>query len=92
MDINTVTAFLVALILVIIIDFIDDGIPLLLIGFVTAAFAWNLNSVLSITSTALSGWGIVIIWGYWMIAVFSFGKAGVAGYDHGIFKSKRNHE
>jgi hypothetical protein len=92
MDISTVTAFIVALILILIINCTDDGIPLLLIGFGTAAFTWNLDSIFSITSSVLNGWGIVIIWEYWITAVFAFGKAGVAGYDHGIFKTKRTHE
>lgn len=89
MDINTIVAFLMALILIILVTCIDDGIPLIIIGFLIMAFAWNLTSIFGFASTDLAGWGKVIILGYWIIATFAFLKSIVTGYDQGAFSFRK---
>ena len=90
MDTSTTMAFLIALILVIIINEIEEGIPLIIIGFFTMAFSWNLTSVFGFTSTDLAGWGKVMILGYWITATFAFLKAAATGYYNGVFNARRS--
>lgn len=90
MDTSTIIAFLVALILIIIINEIEEGIPLILIGFFIMAFAWNLTAIFGFASTDLAGWGNVIILGYWIIGIFAFLKSLATGAA--IFKKREQHE
>ena len=84
-------AFLIAMILVIIINEIEEGIPLIIIGFIMMAFSWNLTATFGFASTDLGGWGVVIILGYWIIATFAFLKAAATGYYNGVFNARSKH-
>jgi len=90
MDTSIIIAFIIALILIILIDAFDTGIPLIIMGFLIMAFAWNLTTIFVFASTDFSGWGNVIILVYWIIAIFSFLKAISTGYQAGVFSKRKN--
>lgn len=80
-EIGTIMAFLILMFIIIVIDCIDTSIPLAVIGFVSIAVSWNLSIIFGLTSADLSGFGQLIVLGYWITVVFAFGKIIVSSYD-----------
>lgn len=81
-------SFVFLIIVIIVSTCIDEGIPLILLGFITLAVAFNLGTIFSLTSTTLTGlgisWFIIIRLIYMMTAIFFFVKS--MGMANGVFK------
>lgn len=88
---DLIFSFVFLIILIIVSTCIDEGIPLILLGFITLAVAFNLGTIFSLTSTTLSGLGVdwftIIRLIYMMTAIFFLAKSiGTAG---SIFKQRQ---
>lgn len=90
LDTGTLISFVVALVLVLIINETEEGIPLILIGFISMAIAWNITSIFGVSFTGLDGFGKLIFLGYWITIAFAFLKAAATGYYNGVFNAKRS--
>lgn len=78
MDIDIIFSFLIALVIIIVMTILDEGFPLIILGFLVLFFAWNIPAAFSITSSSLSGWGNLLILIYAILSVFCFAKAIIA--------------
>ena len=90
MDTNLVFAFLTLLIIALIITLIDESILLFILGIVIIAISWNIETAFVLTASSYSGFGQLIILGFWACVAFCFGKAGVTGYEGiAIYRSRK---
>lgn len=81
-------SFVFLIIVIIVSTCIEEGIPLILLGFLTLAVTFNLDTIFSLTSTTLTGLGIawftIIRLIYMLTAIFFFAKS--MGGATNIFK------
>ena len=90
MDTNLVFAFLTLLIIALIVSEIEEAILLFILGIVIIAISWNLETAFVLTDSSYSGFGNLIILGFWLCAIFCFGKAGITGYEGiAIYRSRK---
>lgn len=84
-------SFLFLIILIIVSTCIEEGIPLILLGFITLAIAFNLDTIFSLTDTTLIGLGIswftIIRLIFVITAIFFFAKS--MGTASNIFKQRQ---
>ena len=74
---NLIYAFLVASLIVVIIDAIDQALILWIFGFLCAVFAWSISETFSITNSSYGGFGRIFILGVWALVIICFGKAAL---------------
>lgn len=79
MDTNAIFLFLIGAIALIIISETSEAILLFIFGFFLAAFAWNINTIFSISETTYDNWGRLFIYSYWGLVIFTFAKSSVSG-------------
>jgi len=75
MDVDIVFSFLIALVIIIVMTILDEGFPLIILGFLVLFFTWNIPTIFLITSSSLSGWGNLLILIYAILSLFCFAKA-----------------
>ena len=74
MDTNLLFAVLIPVLFTLIIADSEEGVVLLILGFLSIALFFNLNALFGITKTNYESWGAIIQTVYLLVGLFSISK------------------